>query len=300
MQYSTHAAIYSSFICNACFFSIISSLSCLQLVRHIFLLLSERREKPTGTCWSYQCFPFIYHPLSFALFLSKASQSSLCVLFPLQQCVALVITSCLKQTDGITESDGQFSQCLFSPCMCTQPPFVCVFCGYSSLLATTSSSSPLFTCTFPVSMADVCCVSVCTRDVGNYLTGCVSGGWEWDSLISCSCVGHLRCQVSLWTSAGAPGGITALPFSSPSILSLNYQGGEGWRHILDEEKLGVMLATDKYYYDIMSHVSFSGRYDQDRERGVFYRASREGRWSDRRGGGGGRRKDTHRLSLFSH
>lgn len=126
MQYSTHAAIYSSFICNACFFSIISSLSCLQLVRHIFLLLSERREKPTGTCWSYQCFPFIYHPLSFALFLSKASQSSLCVLFPLQQCVALVITSCLKQTDGITESDGQFSQCLFSPCMCTQPPFVCV------------------------------------------------------------------------------------------------------------------------------------------------------------------------------
>lgn len=134
MQYSTHAAIYSSFICNACFFSIISSLSCLQLVRHIFLLLSERREKPTGTCWSYQCFPFIYHPLSFALFLSKASQSSLCVLFPLQQCVALVITSCLKQTDGITESDGQFSQCLFSPCMCTQPPFCVCVCFVGILL----------------------------------------------------------------------------------------------------------------------------------------------------------------------
>lgn len=46
--------------------------------------------------------------------------------------------------------------------------------------------------------------------------------------------------------------------------------------------------------------SFSGWYDQDGARGVFYRAGGEGRWSDRRGEGGGRRrKDPHRLSLLS-
>lgn len=71
----------------------------------------------------------IYRSIFVALFLCVPSPSSLCVLphgFPLHQCVALVITSCLIQTDGIRESDGQFSQCLFTPFMCTRLLYLCV------------------------------------------------------------------------------------------------------------------------------------------------------------------------------
>lgn len=92
-------------------------------------------------------FSLFYHlSLSFfVLVLSKSSLSSLCVLphgFSLQQCVALVITSCLKQTDGVRESDGQFSQCLFSLCMCTQLLFACVFCMHTTLLLSVSFRLP--------------------------------------------------------------------------------------------------------------------------------------------------------------
>lgn len=59
--------------------------------------------------------------------------------------------------------------------------------------------------------------------------------------------------------------------------------------------------TYKYsYHPINFPHSLSGWYDQDGARGVFYRASGEGRWSDRRRGRGGRRReDTHRLPLVS-
>lgn len=107
---------------------------------------------------------FIYHSLSFALFLSEVSPSSLCVLphgFPLRQYVALVITSCLKQTDGIRESDGQFSQR-----MCTQLPFFffCVFSVCTLLLF--SLPPPSLSHALPASLrsADVCCARVCVSE----------------------------------------------------------------------------------------------------------------------------------------
>lgn len=113
-----------------------------------------------------------------ALLLYKAFPSSLCVLphgLPLQQCVALVIPSCLKQTDGIRESDGQFSQC-----MCRLVRFgVCVFrmhtCFSFLFPATTLSPSAQVFC-----MAGVVCVCVCVsvrtraHAFGNYLTHRVS------------------------------------------------------------------------------------------------------------------------------
>ena len=122
---------------------------------------------------------FIYHPLSFFSKPLHPLCLSLCVLphgFPLQQCVALVITSCLKQTDGIRESDGQFSQCLFSPRTCTHVPFFffffffCVSVLYASF--TLLSQSPFLTppphrlslCEFAFAHGQVCvCVCVCSR-----------------------------------------------------------------------------------------------------------------------------------------
>lgn len=193
---------------------IISSLSSLQLAHHPILLLSERREAQASAD-RIDVVSLLHLSPSFSLRYSspKPPPSSLCVLphgFPLQQCVALVITSCLKQTDGIRESDGQFSQCLFSPCMCTQLfPCVCVlyarFFSFRHLLLT--PPPPSLPVSLPLCTADVCLCECVQADVGNYLTECVSSGWEWDRLISCCCVG----QVSL---LGAPGGIAAVPSSS--------------------------------------------------------------------------------------
>lgn len=146
-------------------FFIISSLSSLQLIHHAFPLLSERREMQTSGDQIDVFSLFIYRCLSFAFFFSKSSPSSLCVLphgFPLQQRVALVITSCLKQTDGIRESDGQFSQCLFSLRMCTQLLFACVFCMHTTLLLSISfrlpphSPSPSLPVSLHLCTADVC------------------------------------------------------------------------------------------------------------------------------------------------
>lgn len=61
-------------------------------------------------------------------------------------------------------------------------------------------------------------------DRGNYLTECVSPGWEWDSLISCCCVGHFRCHVSLWTSAGPQeGALLSPPFLYSPSMPLSQQ-----------------------------------------------------------------------------
>lgn len=178
---------------------------------HLSLLLSDWRVKADKR-WSCRC---CLSSSFIALSSSLKLLHLLCVLphgFTLQQCVALVITSCLKQTDGIRESDGQFSQCI-----CTLLLFcVCVlYAGFLTSCHLLHSAQPL-TPSYPpyflpasLSSVDVClCV-----DVGNYLTDRVSPGQEQDSLISCSCVGHFRCQVSLWTSSE----IAAIPFSLFSL-----------------------------------------------------------------------------------
>lgn len=131
VQYSPHKACHRTFLCNVyCIFLSSAHFPLFNsLIIPSFSCQRGGRSRQALIISMFSLF-FIYRSLSSALFLSKVSSSSLCVLphgFPLQQCVALVITSCLKQTDGIRESDGQFSQCLFSPCICTQLLFACVF-----------------------------------------------------------------------------------------------------------------------------------------------------------------------------
>lgn len=105
---------------------------------------------------------FVYRFLSLCAPPRQASPSSLCVLphgFPPQQCVALVITSCLKQTDGIRESDGQFSQCmcrLLRFCACV--PHACMFL----FLFPATTPQPLHPTLQVFCMAGVC-TSVCVH-----------------------------------------------------------------------------------------------------------------------------------------
>lgn len=147
-------------------------------------------------CRSYRCcLSSSFIALLFcALFLSKAFPCSLCVLphcFPPQQCVALVITSCLKQTDGIRESDGQFSRC-FPPCLCTQLLFCgCFFFAIASLPHAISHKThpPPHQLSLDLCMTGVCvCVCVfiaCEANVGNYLTRWVSPVGQSHVLLLC-------------------------------------------------------------------------------------------------------------------
>lgn len=107
-----------------------------------FLHVKAEADKQVLIILMFSHFSFISRSF-FLLFSLQKPLNPQCDLphgFPLQQCVALVITSCLKQTDGIRESDGQFSQSLLSPYLCTLLLFcACVICMHASFLLFVSS-----------------------------------------------------------------------------------------------------------------------------------------------------------------
>lgn len=80
---------------------------------------------------------------------------------------------------------------------------------------------------------------------------------------------------------------------------VRWGGGDGRSRKLTQcqsSRTGIHIVQLNFH--TLFSLSVSGWYDQDGARGVFYRASREGRWSDQ-GGRGRRREEAHRLSLCS-
>lgn len=137
----------------------ISSLSSLRLAHHPCFSCHNRGRRRQAAIKSTFALSFIYRSLPFALLPSKASSSSLCV--------ALVITSCLKQTDGIRESDGQFSQRMFCLCMRTELLSACALSMHTLLPSssfTLHPASPSLSVSLHLYMVGVC-LCECVRRI---------------------------------------------------------------------------------------------------------------------------------------